>query len=165
VAPGAEDGRGFPLGYLLVAPGVGEAEPAGAVVGVVEVEGLAGPHEVSAASAGLPGVALEGGEEALAEGLVGAGEPAGSGGRDLSHGASVASRVSDGRHRYARRMREADEASERGRALAQLRWTPEARLRSAVQTVVENADQPDEAQRGQLREIAGGQKRDDGGNR
>jgi hypothetical protein len=44
-------------------------------------------------------------------------------------------------------MRKPDEASEAARTLAQLRWTPEARLRSAVDTVVTRSADLDATQR------------------
>jgi hypothetical protein len=52
-------------------------------------------------------------------------------------------------------MRSADESSEAARQLAAARWTPEARLRAAVQTVVQHADGLDAIQREQLRQVTG----------
>jgi hypothetical protein len=48
------------------------------------------------------------------------------------------------------------EASEAARALAAARWTPEARLRAAVATVVTRADELTEVQRAQLHQATEG---------
>jgi hypothetical protein len=50
------------------------------------------------------------------------------------------------------------DASEVGRALAAIRWDPETRLRTAVDTVVEHAGQLDEAQRAAVIRAASGQE-------
>ena len=47
-------------------------------------------------------------------------------------------------------MRSADETAEAARRLAQLRWSPEARLRSAVRYTAANADDLDAAQKATL---------------
>jgi hypothetical protein len=47
-------------------------------------------------------------------------------------------------------MRRADEASEAARLLAQARWTPEARLKAAVDTVVTRSADLDASQRAAL---------------
>ncbi len=47
-------------------------------------------------------------------------------------------------------MRNADEAREAARRLAQLRWAPEARLRAAVDTVVTRSADLDATQRAAL---------------
>jgi hypothetical protein len=47
-------------------------------------------------------------------------------------------------------MRNADEAAEAARRLAQMRWTPEARLRAAVDTVVTRSADLDDTQRAAL---------------
>jgi hypothetical protein len=44
-------------------------------------------------------------------------------------------------------MRSANDASEAARRLAELRWSPEARLRHAVETVIERSSQLDDSQR------------------
>jgi hypothetical protein len=53
-------------------------------------------------------------------------------------------------------MRNADEASQAGRTLAEMRWTPEARLKAAVDTVLERSADLDDSQRGALLEAARG---------
>jgi hypothetical protein len=58
-------------------------------------------------------------------------------------------------------MRSTDEASEAARALAQRRWTPEARLKAAVDTVTKRSADLDAAQRAQLEAAITGEARDD----
>jgi hypothetical protein len=53
------------------------------------------------------------------------------------------------------------EDSEAARRLNAARWSPEARLRAAVDTVVKRRADLDDSQRAQLREIAGPEDTDD----
>jgi hypothetical protein len=56
----------------------------------------------------------------------------------------------------------ADTGSEIGRALAAVRWSPEGRLRAAVDTVAELAAVLDDAQRARLEAAIGGDPGGDG---
>jgi hypothetical protein len=49
-------------------------------------------------------------------------------------------------------MRNADEASQAARTLAQMRWTPAARLKAAVDTVISRSADLDDSQRAELRQ-------------
>jgi hypothetical protein len=58
-------------------------------------------------------------------------------------------------------MRTAGDASEAARQLAQLRWSPEARLRHAVETVIERRSQLDDSQRAAIEAAITEEARDD----
>jgi hypothetical protein len=58
-------------------------------------------------------------------------------------------------------MRNADDASETGRRLAELRWRPEVRLRSAVQAVMEQAPSLTPSTRAELESLTAKEGTDD----